>query len=284
MNNKSNLIIQGEPREVTNARQLILKSFNKLRFDEGPHKYYLGDVEYKSVSETIKQFEQQENWDIIAENYANKHGETASYWKDQWHYNNLKATMTGTRVHSFLEGAGWQMNGHPELIPDDVECQYIRDKDWMIPFHNKEIAGLSALRDLHKHFWLVLNETRVYTGLNKDPNMNPKQPWAGTFDMLYYYDGNGDGDKAGFIICDWKTNKSLTNDFARKKKTMMLPPFNNMIDEALSHYSLQFSCYQIPLEDIGLKVIGRRLFWLKDDCTYEKINTPNLTGILRKKL
>lgn len=280
----NNIVINGEPKEVTEARALILNSFNELRFEEGPHKYYLGDIEYRSVSDTIKQFEQPSNWDIIAENYAKKNGETAEYWKDKWKYNNLSSTMTGTRVHSFLEGAGWMMNGHPELIPDDVKSQYIAEKNWMIPFHNKEIAGLQALGDLHKHFWLVLNETRVYTGLNKDPKMNPKQPWAGTFDMLYYYDGNGDKNKSGFIICDWKTNKSLTNDFSRKRKTMMLKPFNNMIDEALSHYMLQFSCYQIPLEDIGLNVISRKLLWLKEDGTYEKINTPDLTDILRKNL
>lgn len=278
------ITIQGEPQEVTEARSLILNSFDKLRFEEGPHKYYLGDIEYRSVSDTIKQFEQPSNWDVIAENYAKKNGETAVYWKDQWYYNNLKSTMTGTRVHSFLEGAGWQLNGHPELIPDDVKSQYIADKGWMIPFHNKEVAGLQALKDLHKHFWLVLNETKVYTGLNPDKKKNPKQPWAGTFDMLYYYDGCGDKDKAGFIICDWKTNKSLTNDFSRKRKTMMLPPFDNMIDEALSHYTLQFSCYQIPLEDIGLKVIARKLLWLKEDGTYEKINTPDMTKILRSSL
>lgn len=280
----NNIVINGEPKEVTEARALILNSFNELRFEEGPHKYYLGDIEYRSVSDTIKQFEQPSNWDIIAENYAKKNGETAEYWKDKWKYNNLSSTMTGTRVHSFLEGAGWMMNGHPELIPDDVKSQYIAEKNWMIPFHNKEIAGLQALGDLHKHFWLVLNETRVYAGLNKDPKMNPKQPWAGTFDMLYYYDGNGDKNKSGFIICDWKTNKSLTNDFSRKRKTMMLKPFNNMIDEALSHYMLQFSCYQIPLEDIGLNVISRKLLWLKEDGTYEKIDTPDLTDILRKNL
>lgn len=276
--------IEGEPQEVYEARQLILNSFNKLRFEEGPHKYYLDDVEYKSVSETIKQFERESDWDMIAENYAKKNGETAEYWKDQWQYNNLSSTMTGTRVHSFLEGAGWMMSGHPELIPNDVSCQYIADKQWMIPFHSKEVAGLQALRDLKQHFWLVLNETKVYTGLNSDPTKNPKYPYAGTFDMLYYYDGNGDKNKSGFLICDWKTNKSLISDYNRSKKITMKKPFNNLIDEALSHYSLQFSCYQIPLEDIGLNVIGRRLFWLKEDGTYEKISTPDLTNILRKTL
>lgn len=280
----NNIYIENEPEEVTKARDLILNSFNKLRFEEGPHKYYLGSVEYKSVSATIQQFERESDWDLIAENYAKKNGESADYWKSQWEYNNLCSTMTGTRVHSFLEGAGWTLNGHPELIPEEVKSQYLADKDWMIPFHNKEVAGLQALRDLKQHFWLVLNETKVYTGLNPDPSKNPKTPWAGTFDMLYYYDGGGDKNRSGFLICDWKTNKSLISEYNRKHKYHMKKPFNNMIDEALSHYALQFSCYQIPLEDIGLNVIGRRLFWLKEDSTYEKISTPDLTDLLRTNL
>lgn len=273
-----------EPVEVAQARTLILESFNKLVFIEDGHKYFLGDIEYTSVSDTIKRFSEESNWDEIAERYALKNGGTKEYWQDKWKYNNLCATMTGTRVHSFLEGAGWAMNGRPDLIPDDVKCQYIKDKNWMIPFHNKERAGLSALEDLNNHYWLVLNEARVYSGLNKDIEMNPNTPFAGTFDMLYYYDGGDIPESAGFIICDWKTNASLESSFARSKKKMMLPPFNDMIDESLSHYFLQFSCYQIPLEDIGLKVIGRRLIWLKDDGTYDKIATPDLTNIIRNNL
>lgn len=270
-----------EPKEVVEARELILNTFNKLQFVESTHQYFLGDIEYTPVSYVIQKFYKKDDFNIIAERYAKKHGGTKEYWLDKWKFNNLTATMTGTRIHSFLEGAGWVMNGRSDLIPSDVRCQYIAEKNWMIPFHNKEKAGLQALQDMHDAgLWLVLNEARVYSGLGKE---NPHTPFAGTFDMLYYYDGSKGGDP-GFIICDWKTNGSLTNDFARKKGRMMLDPFVDYYDEDLSHYFLQFSCYQIPLEDIGLKVIGRRLLWLKDDSTYEKFSTPDLTKQLRKYL
>jgi hypothetical protein len=65
---------------------------------------------------------------------------------------------------------------------------------------------------------------------------------------------------------------------------MLLPPFEDLYDESLSLYTLQLSCYQIPLEDIGLKVIGRRIIWLKDDGTYEKISLQDVTQKLRKTL
>jgi hypothetical protein len=38
------------------------------------------------------------------------------------------------------------------------------------------------------------------------------------------------------------------------------------------------------MEDIGLKVIARRLIWLKPDGTYEKYNLPDVTDKLRKAL
>ena len=65
---------------------------------------------------------------------------------------------------------------------------------------------------------------------------------------------------------------------------MLLPPFDDFVEQPKSVYSLQLSAYQLPLEDIGLKVIGRRIIWLKDDGNYEKFSTPDLTERLRKIL
>ena len=64
----------------------------------------------------------------------------------------------------------------------------------------------------------------------------------------------------------------------------MLPPFDKFINEPQGEYTAQLSLYQIPLEDIGLKVIDRRLIWLKQDGTYEKIPTPDITRIIRDTL
>ena len=85
-------------------------------------------------------------------------------------------------------------------------------------------------------------------------------------------------------IFDFKTNKELKKDFSRETGKVLLPPFADMYDESLSYYTLQLSCYQIPLEDIGLKVIARRIVWLKDDGTYELIPLEDVTERLRKTL
>jgi hypothetical protein len=64
----------------------------------------------------------------------------------------------------------------------------------------------------------------------------------------------------------------------------MYPPFDNLIDEPLGHYTLQFSMYQLMLESIGLKILGRRLIWLKGDGTYETIKIDNVSDKLLKIL
>ena len=55
---------------------------------------------------------------------------------------------------------------------------------------------------------------------------------------------------------------------------MMQPPFNELVDEALTHYMIQQGLYSMMLENIGYKVFGRRLIWLKDNGTYEKVKLP----------
>ena len=64
----------------------------------------------------------------------------------------------------------------------------------------------------------------------------------------------------------------------------MYAPFTDMISESFSSYTLQLSAYQLPLEDIGLKVIARRIIWLKDDGTYELLPVKDVTKQLREVL
>jgi hypothetical protein len=76
----------------------------------------------------------------------------------------------------------------------------------------------------------------------------------------------------------------LRKDFSRENGKMLLPPFGDYFEEPLSYYTAQLSCYQIPLEDIGLNIIARRIVWLKDDGTYELIPLNDVTERLRSVL
>ncbi len=274
--------IDGEPEIVTKIRHHILDEFKDLIFYEEEHKYTLFGKELPSVSSITHKFQDEFDSEAQAEAYAAKHGETKEYWLDLWGYNAFRATTLGTRVHAYGESLGWFKGGHPELIVPEILPQYRKDKNWLVPIHKKEEAIEKFMNDLPSSYHLVLNETKIYSGKNKDPKLNPLTQYSGTFDMLYYYDGEGNPDKAGLVIFDYKTNKDLRSDFARSKNKKMYPPFDDLYVESLGNYSLQLSCYQIPLEDIGYKVIDRKLIWLKDDGTYEKVHTPNLTDKLRR--
>jgi hypothetical protein len=278
------IIIKGEPKEVREIRTKILDSFNDLEFIEEGHKYFLHGEQLPSVSEITHKFCQYPfNETEQAIRYAEKHGETPEHWLDEWKFKSLKATVSGTLVHEYGESLGWLKNGHPKFITESCKPKFVKDKNWLIPTRPKEEAVLKFYNELHPNLHFVLAETKVYTGTNLQLT-NLKQNYCGTFDLLMYYKDPNNEEKSGLIIMDYKTNASLTKDFSREMGKFLLPPFGELYEESLSYYTLQLSAYQIPLEDIGLKVIGRRIIWLKDDGTYELIPIKCVTDRLRDAL
>lgn len=276
--------VEGEPKEVTKIRNKILKEFNDLVFVEEGHKYFLNGEQLPSVSEVTHKFSQYPfDSEERAVAYAEKNGETPQYWLDKWRFTSLKATTSGTLTHEYGEGLGWLRNGHPEFLPDSCKPKYIKDKGWLIPTRPKEEAVLKFYDELHPNLHFVLAETKVYTG--KNPKLtNLQQNYCGTFDILFYYKDPNNDENSGLCIFDFKTNKDLRKDFSRENGRFLLPPFGDLYEESLSFYTLQLSCYQIPLEDIGLKVIARRIVWLKDDGTYELLPLQDVTDRLREVL
>lgn len=278
-------VIEGEPLEVTKARELVLESFKDLQFFEDGHRYLLNGKELHSVSGIGHRFQSRPfDADKQAALYASKHGKTPEYWKDLWSCNSFKATSLGTKTHEFGESLAYLMVGHPEFIRPSMQSQYLKEKKYLADIHPKESAVRLFLNELPSCYHLVLNETKVYSGKNPDPSQNLKEQICGTFDMLYWYDGNGNPANAGFVVLDYKTNANLVDEYNRQHGIMLLPPFDNMYQESLGEYTIQLSLYSLMLEDIGLKVIDRKLIWLKDDGTYDKISLPNITQTLRSIL
>ena len=261
---KYNITVQGEPPIVGEIRKKILSSFDGLQFIEDGHKYYLNGEELCSVSSIAGRYEHE--FDAVAKSiaYAEKHGETPEYWRDQWKFTNLKATVSGTQVHEFCESLAWKKMGHPENITSSQKYKFVPEKDWLIPTRPKEEAGLEFWDDFPENMWVVLPETRIY-------NIGETIKYAGTFDLLVYYDNPTNPEKSGLMILDWKTNADIYKDYSRINGRMMLEPFNNLYDEPLGGYTLQLTLYNMALEKIGLKVIGRRIVWLKEDKTYEVV-------------
>lgn len=275
--------IEGEPEIVTETRAKILNAFKDLEFDEPTHTYNLNGTILPSVTTVLHKFEEPFDGDTIAERYALKNGFTKEYWLDKWKFNNLVAVQTGTAVHEFGESLFYVKAGHPELMCESCKPQYFKDKNWLIPTRPKEEAVIKFYDELNPNLHLLLAEAKMFTGLNKEKT-NLKEDVAGTGDILFYYIDPDKPENNGIAIFDYKNNADLFNDFSRNTGKTLLPPFNDMISEPKSMYTLQLSTYTLPLEDLGLKVIARRLVWLKPDGSYEIVPVGNKTDILRETL
>lgn len=279
--------IENEPREAREARELILREYGDIEFQEEGHIYTLhGQVIETTISGLGHRFESRPfNTELQAERYAARHGQTAEYWKAQWAANSLRATTLGTKTHEYGESLAYVLNGLPEgMILESARGQYDAEKKDIIPAHPKEQAAAYFLKKLPPSYHLVLNEARVYSGKNPDPARNIKELICGTFDMLYWDDGNGDPGKAGFVLLDYKTNNSLTSKYNRDWGTYLLPPFDDIFEENLGIYTIQLSAYQMLLEDIGIRLKNRILVWLKDDGTCDLVPVQDVSARLRKIL
>ena len=277
MQDENLIVVKGEPKIVTEIRTKILNSFKDLEFEPGPHKYFLHGEELPSVSNVAHQFKFEQDFNIIAQNYAEKNGFTAQYWLDKWKFNNLRATTTGTCVHEYGESLGWLRNGHPEFITEENKVKYVEEKGWLIPTRPKEEAILKFYDEFPQYLHFVLAETKVYANREENEKYMVSTPYAGTFDLLGYYDHPIDKSQSGLVILDWKTNKALEDDFSRCHNKMLLEPFQDLYDEPLSLYTLQLSLYALCLRNIGFDIKGLRVIWLKEDKTYELIKLRDLS-------
>jgi len=278
--------IKGEPQIVTETREKILRAFEDLEFYEEGHKYLLHGQEITlSVSGVGHRFIREPfNEQLQATRYAQKHGKNAAYWIQQWKQNSFRATTLGTKTHEYGESLGYLRAGHPEMIRDSIKAQYMEKYNYLAPIHPKEEAVLKFMDELPHSMHLVLNETKVYSGKNPDASKNLKELICGTFDMLYYYDGEGNPSKAGFVILDYKTNANLYSEYNQKFRKTLLPPFTNMIEQDLSLYTIQLSLYSLMLEDVDIPVIDRRIVWLTNEGDYKVISVPDVSDRLRKVL
>ena len=265
-----------EPIEVTKMREHILSSFANLEFIEEGHIYNLhnadGTVVEKipSASTIIARYEPESDWDEIALRYALKYDSTKEQVQRMWHENNIKATNNGSLIHRYAENLQKLItNANTEELDIIIKPQY--EDGYLIPYGPKQEAVHSYWNELFQigEIYPLLPECKMYMPLSNKYGI--KEIFCGTGDTTLAYKFKG---KWCIILTDYKTNRSLINDFNRDKNIKMLPPFDNMIDEALSHYTLQLSLYSLMLENLGYDVIDRRIIWLKDNGEYEKIKLP----------
>ena len=268
--------------EIQEIREKIVETYtNKLIFLEGPHEYYLDGVQYMCVSDVTHKYKPITG-EQMAENCVKKwqkdqdpsykyYGLTKEEILAQWAVKSGHACEFGTEVHAFGESMFYYMIGEPEKILPECADKFRDGIPRPTSLH--EEAVVKFWEDIPETFVPVLAETKVF-------NRNGT-PYAGTFDILFYYVDEKNPQKSGLVIFDYKTNEDLYKNFRGQK---LLWPFNDMLDMSYSYYTLQLGCYQVPLENLGYKVVGRRLIWLRPDGTYDSIKVNGVSDRIREAL
>lgn len=257
-----------------NTRKLLCEKFGNIQFVEEGHEYFIEKEKYTPVSTVISEYEQPFDEDRVAENYARKNHRTKEDVLKEWKFKNLKSTIGGSRVHEFGESYTNMVAGFPEKICESNRKQYVdcRGEMVLVPTYEKEFSVKKFYDEKSDCLIPVGAEFKLSTRYMGD---NVRKI-CGTCDLLFYEEDPlfGEGQ---FVLADWKTNASLKNDFKRKNGICMKFPFDNMIDDALSHYTLQFNLYRRMLESVGVKIGDMRLIWLKEDGDYEIIKIGKLS-------
>lgn len=268
--------------EIEEIRKKILETYtNKLIFLEGPHEYYLDGVQYMCVSDVTHKYKPttaEEMAEGCVKKWQRDRDPSYKYYgmsKDEilslWGRISGEACDFGTNVHAFGESMFYYMTEQNDGILEECKSQFVDGKPH--PLNPHEEAVVKFWDDIPPNMVPVLAETKVF-------NRNGT-PYAGTFDILFYYVEEPNSPNNGLVIFDYKTNKDLYKNF---RGQTLLWPFNDLLDQNESYYTLQLGCYQIPLENLGYKVIGRRLIWLKPDGSYDKIKLMDVSGRVREAL
>ena len=252
-------------------RDLIKRSYQGLVFVNEGHRYYYNGKQLESVSNITHLFTPKFDADAKSQEMYEKYynDPTSKYYQmtqqqilEQWTVIKDTACDNGTNVHEFGESCFYFMTYQDDKILPNFKDRLNGDEFNSI--NEKEDAVVKFWNDLPQCFVPIASENQV---------CREDLGYSGTFDLLFYYDAELDNktpDKSGFVIFDYKTNKDLYKNFRGER---MLYPFNELLNCSFNVYQLQLSLYQLALEPIGFKVIGRRIIWLKDDSSYEKINT-----------
>lgn len=268
--NKEQLLeIAKDIRNVVSERQKELE----LSFVEDTHTYYIKDkdgnisTDFPSVSTVIKQFysefpDLEKSLDMCNGNIVEQ-DELLKKWRATADYANSK----GSRTHFLLETDLLKLYGsYKEVRVPIFDCDedQIRDSNAMID------AGHKFIQLMHRRGAILLDTEMVLGSPELGYTGQPDKVWI----ML-----NEEGE-LGMLITDWKTNKPK-NFEVHSYTEPMLPPFDDYMDTALSHYMIQLPLYGRLLLDMlkgtkyeGIKFLGAIIVHLTDNSKFTEYRIP----------
>lgn len=239
----------------------IKKFFSNLKFYEEEHSYFVESKSCNSGKEKISSIKIKKSVSTLCKNFKKKfpknalklkalslgisEEELSAVWKEK----SRKSTEDiGKPTHAFAEKL---FNGI-DAEPVDNYQKAVYDFYKSIPFYIVPVKTELSMYHLRKFF-------------------------AGTLDLLLY-----NTVTKTFIICDFKTNKNLFNNFNGKT---LIRLFKRLLDCDFNIYQVQLNFYKILFEQTGFKVSSLNIIWIKPDGTFENYECeifPELEEYVKK--
>jgi len=216
----------------------ILKKLEKFNddnfsFDPEPHIYKYKNEEFIGCTTYLKNFKYTFDVEAKSAAYAKKHGLLQEDVKKLWDDKRIAGCDLGTIVHDWIEN--FYKDRDKYLVNGKIELKKEHYTD--VDEANSRIDKFVKIYNEHLYKFIpIASEVRMF---------HKKWKISGTFDQLYYYNGQ-------IIIADWKTNIKFNDDSAFAFN-MLKYPFQSYKENELNIYSIQISIYRLMLESVGIK-------------------------------
>lgn len=223
----------------------LLTMFDDLEFDEARHLYFVNGDNYPSVSKKLEEHYEKFDEKKWLEIKAPQEGVSVEELRARWHKKRDDACEKGHICHHYLEHFKLGM----EHLADTPEKQ----------------AGVAFLMN-----YIYKDNPRYYIITQEFRMIQRHFKYCGTTDMLLW-----DSWTDTIIVADWKTNEDLFKTYGTLKA-----PFTYLESNPFNKYQLQFSYYQLMVEQSKYKVSERWLIYLEADGMYSLHKTMDFTSDL----
>lgn len=236
----------------------LFNTFNKIKFDDNTHTYYLGDKILTSVTTVIHNycsFFDEKYWLGIK---SAEYGISETQLKYSWEFLNDLSTFKGSALHNFIEF-------------------YYFNK--LYPYPKNDIINHFGYDPIIKEFEIIRNQFFKFYEISFG-KLIPIKPEFIVYDEEYMISGMTDMlfynlKKKCLQIYDWKTNKQLRsfNNFQK-----MSGIFSDYDDCELNVYTIQLNTYKYIIEkNTNIKIDGMYIVWFfEKNKSFEIIEIKNI--------
>ena len=225
------LNIASEIRDVVDKKQKELE----LSFVEDTHTYFIKNKEGKivsnlpSVSTVITQFYDPFDEFSKSLDMCDGHLGHQDLMLTTWRATATYANSRGSRVHFLLETDLLKIYKSDKTVRKPIfEC----DQEQIDTGNRMIDAGHKFIALMHRRGAVLLDTEMVLGSIDLGYTGQPDKVWL----------MRNENGELGFIITDWKTNKPKNFEI-QAYTCQMLPPFDDWVDTALTHYKIQLPLY-----------------------------------------